>query len=106
MVTEKTFTKEAQNFFWFQVGYIKISEIFYKIQKFQRTSWAPIITTNGIYFLMAGPSPSSFIYSGTFRVFQASFYDFLYLKIRKAQVKEPPSRCSVQPYLQGHLQLL
>ena len=38
MVTEKTFTKKAQHFFWFQVGDIKISEIFYKIQKFLRTS--------------------------------------------------------------------
>ena len=41
--------------FWFQVGYIKISDIFYKIQKFLRMSGAPIITTNGINFLMAGP---------------------------------------------------
>ena len=38
MVTEKTFTKKAQHFFWFQVGDIKISDIFYKIQKFLRTS--------------------------------------------------------------------
>ena len=37
-----------------QVGDIKISDIFYKIQKFLRTEWAPIITTNGIKFLMAG----------------------------------------------------
>ena len=41
--------------FWFQVGDNKISDVFYKIQKFLRTSWAPIITTNGINFLMAGP---------------------------------------------------
>ena len=55
MVTEKTFTKKAQHSFWFQVGDIKISDILYKIQKFIRSSWAPIITTNGINFLMAGP---------------------------------------------------
>ena len=57
MVTEKTFTKKAPIFFWFQVGDIKISDIFYKIQKFLRPSCAPIITTNGINFLMAGPLP-------------------------------------------------
>ena len=51
MVTEKTFTKKAHNIFGFQVGDIKISDIFYKIQKFLRTAWAPIITTNGINFL-------------------------------------------------------
>ena len=34
MVTEKTFTKKAQFFF----GDFKISDIFYKIQKFLRTS--------------------------------------------------------------------
>ena len=55
MVHEKTFTNKAQHFFWFQVGDIKISDIFYKIQKFRRTSLAPIITSNGINFLMAGP---------------------------------------------------
>ena len=48
-------TKHNILVFWFQVGEIKISEIFYKIQKFLRTSWAPIITTNGINFLMARP---------------------------------------------------
>jgi hypothetical protein len=42
-------------FFWFQVRDNKISDIFYKIQKFLRTSWAPIITTNGINFLIARP---------------------------------------------------
>ena len=46
-------------FFGFQVGDIKISDKFYKIQKFLRTSWAPIITTNGINFLMAGPLTKS-----------------------------------------------
>ena len=55
MVHEKTSTNKAQYFFWFQVGDIKILDIVYKIQKFLRTSWAPIITTNGINFLMAGP---------------------------------------------------
>ena len=54
MVTEKAFTKKAY-FFWFQVEDIKISDAFYKIHKFLRTSWAPIITNNGINFLMARP---------------------------------------------------
>ena len=67
MVHEKTFTDKAQNFFWFQVGDIKISEIFYKIQKFLRTSWAPMITTNGVNFLMAGPLPSQPSLSHTLR---------------------------------------
>ena len=55
MIHDKTSTNKAQYFFWFQVGDFKISDIFYKIQKFLRTSWAPVITTNGISFLMAGP---------------------------------------------------
>ena len=55
MVHEKTSTNKAQYYFWFQVGDIKISDIFYKIQKFVTTSWAPKITTNGINFLMAWP---------------------------------------------------
>ena len=42
-------------FFWLQVGDIKISDIFYKVQKLLRMPWAPIITTNGMNFLMAGP---------------------------------------------------
>ena len=42
-------------FFWFQVGDMKISKIFYKTQNLLRTSWSPIITTNGINFLMARP---------------------------------------------------
>ena len=58
MVTEKNIYKNSTTFFWFQVGDIKISDIFYKIQKFLRTSWAPIITTIGINFLMAGPLSS------------------------------------------------
>ena len=41
--------------FWFEVIDIKIPDIFYKIEKFLKTSWAPIITINGINFLMAGP---------------------------------------------------
>jgi hypothetical protein len=52
---KKTFTIKHNTFFGFNVGDIKISDIFYKIKKFLRTSWAPIITTNGINFLMAGP---------------------------------------------------
>ena len=37
-VTENTLQKKHNIFFGFQVGDIKISEIFYKIQKFLRTS--------------------------------------------------------------------
>ena len=56
MVTEKNINKKSTTFFfWFQVGDNKISEICYNIQNFLRTSWAPIITTNGINFLIAGP---------------------------------------------------
>ena len=55
MVHGKTYANKAHNFFWFPVWDIEISDIFYKIQKFIRISWAPIITTNGIHFLMAGP---------------------------------------------------
>ena len=56
MVHEKNIYKQSTIFFfWFQVRDIKISDKFYKIQKFLRTSFAPIITTNGINFLMAGP---------------------------------------------------
>ena len=55
MVHKKTFTNKAKKKKWFQVRDIKISDIFYKIQKFLKTSCAPIITTNGIKFLMTGP---------------------------------------------------
>ena len=55
MVDEKTFANKAWNFFWFYVGDIKIPDIFYKIQKFLKTSCAPIFTNNGINFLMDGP---------------------------------------------------
>ena len=52
----KKHLKTKHNIYLFQVWDIKISDIFfYKIQKFLRTLWAPIITTNGINFLMAGP---------------------------------------------------
>ena len=54
---KKTLTKKAQIFFWFPVKDIKISDIFYKIQKFLRISWTPIITTNGINFLMSACVP-------------------------------------------------
>ena len=43
MADEKTFTKKAQNFFWFPVKDIKIPDIFFKIQKFIRASWASVI---------------------------------------------------------------
>ena len=53
MVHEKNIYKQRTSFcFGFKS---EISDIFYKIQKFLRTSWAQIITTNGINFLMAGP---------------------------------------------------
>ena len=48
----KKHLKTKHNIFWFQVRDIKISDIFYKIPKFLRMSWAPIITTNGINFFM------------------------------------------------------
>ena len=51
----QTHTKKAQIFLWFPVEDINISDIFYQIQKFLGASWASIITTNGINFLMAGP---------------------------------------------------
>ena len=52
MLHEKIFTNKAQLFFWFLVGDIKITDIFYKIQKFLKTSFAPIFTTKGINILM------------------------------------------------------
>ena len=51
----KKHLQTKHNIFLVSVGDIKISDIFYKIQKVLRTSWAPIITTKGINFLMAGP---------------------------------------------------
>ena len=38
--------------FWCPAEYINISDIFYKIQKFIRTPWAIIITTNGLNFFI------------------------------------------------------
>ena len=55
MVHEKKLQTKHKISFWFQVVDFKISDIIYKNQKFLRTSWAPIITTNGINFLMSGP---------------------------------------------------
>ena len=52
---KKHLQRKYNIFFWFQVGDFKISDIFYKIQKFLWTSLAIIITTNGINYLMAGP---------------------------------------------------
>ena len=52
---KKHLPKKHYILFCFQVGDIKILDVVYKIQKFLRTSGAPIITTNGINFLMAGP---------------------------------------------------
>ena len=41
---------QTQHVFWFPVKDIKISDIFYKIQKFLKISWATIIMTYGIHF--------------------------------------------------------
>ena len=49
-----THATKAQHFFGLQVEDIRISDIFYKIHKFLRTSWASIITTTPINFLIAG----------------------------------------------------
>ena len=66
----KHLQKKAWSFLLCPVKDINISDIFYKIQKFLAASWASIITTNGINFLMAGPldtrisfvRPSSFVF--------------------------------------------
>ena len=50
----QTLTKEAWRFLWCPVKDFNISDIFHQIQKFLRASYASIITTNGINFLMAG----------------------------------------------------
>ena len=55
MVHEKTYVNKAQYFVWFQAGDAKISDIFQKIQKFQKRLWALVITANGINFLIARP---------------------------------------------------
>ena len=54
-ITEHLQKKKAWTFSWYPVEDINISDIFYQIQNFLRASWASIITTNGINFLMAGP---------------------------------------------------
>ena len=51
----QTLTKKALTFLWYPVEDINISDIFYQIQNFLRATWASIITTHGINFLMAGP---------------------------------------------------
>ena len=51
----QTLTKKESTFLWCPVEDINISDIFYQIQKFRRASWASIIRTNDINFLMAGP---------------------------------------------------
>ena len=51
----KNFNKKNPNLVWLQVDNVKIPDNFYKIKKFFRVSWAPIITTNGINLLMARP---------------------------------------------------
>jgi hypothetical protein len=59
---DRRITKHLQKswtFLWFPVKDINISDIFYQIQKFLRASWASIITTNDINFLMARPLNST-----------------------------------------------
>ena len=55
----QTLTKKALKCLWYPVEDINISDVFYQIQNFLRASWASIITTNGINFLMARPFKSS-----------------------------------------------
>ena len=52
MADEKTFAKKAQTFFWFPVKDIKIPDIFFKIQKFIRASWASVIAHKGLLHLI------------------------------------------------------
>ena len=54
-------TKKTCQILWYPVKAINISDMFYQIQNFLRASWASIITTNGINFLMAGPFPKQII---------------------------------------------
>ena len=44
MLHKKTLPKKAPNFFWFQVGDLNISDIFEKIQNFNRLTVFPVIT--------------------------------------------------------------
>ena len=44
MLHEKTFAKKAPNFFWFQVGDLNISDIFYKVQNLYLWPVFPVIT--------------------------------------------------------------
>ena len=53
--TNKIRKSKSQTIFCMAVKRIKISDIFYKIQKFLKTLLASIIATNGINFLIAGP---------------------------------------------------
>ena len=48
MLHHKTFAKKAPHFFWFQVGDLNISDIFYKIQNIK---WWPVfpVITNSTY---------------------------------------------------------
>ena len=50
---EKTFAKKAQTFFWFPVKDIKISDIFSKIQKIIRASWASVIAHKDLLHLIS-----------------------------------------------------
>ena len=48
MVHEKPIAKKAHKLVWFLVKANKISENFYKIKKFLRTSWPSVITHNDL----------------------------------------------------------
>ena len=64
----KTRENKALTFFCMAVKRIKISDIFYKIQKFLKTLLASIIATNGINFLKAGPLGNQVCLETTFDI--------------------------------------
>ena len=49
---KKTFAKTAQLFYWFPVKDSKIPDIFFKIQKFIRASWASVIAHKDLLHLI------------------------------------------------------
>ena len=57
IVHQRTFTKKAPKFVWLLVKDMKIPYIFYKIQNFQGTPWASIITTYVIKLLVLSTGP-------------------------------------------------
>ena len=52
MVDAKKLQKKALTLFWFPVKDIKISDNFYKIEKFLRLSWASAITHKDLLHLI------------------------------------------------------